>query len=92
MSSTTGDRSTYDLTAILVANELILQLTNMGVTKCIFYVGLHDDLSCIEVHNMVPNDDQLALVNCSGCSAPHKSDVVTLTVDDMSTNMSRLMV
>jgi len=72
------DKTNYTVRFIIIPNEMIDKIREVGIRKCIFYVGLSEDNQSFPILNGKPPDSDLALTNYEGEPSPYISGLITL--------------
>ena len=72
------EKTMYTVIFMNIPNELIDKLYNFGAKRCIFYVGLSENLQEIPILDAKPLNKDLALTDIDGMIIPYKSEILYL--------------
>ena len=68
----------YTVRLMAIPNEMIDKIREVGIRKCIFYVGLSEDNQSFPILNGKPPDSDLALTNYAGEPSPYISGLIII--------------
>ena len=73
------NNTTYTVIFLNIPNELIDKLRYNGIKKCIFYVGLSENVKEFPVLDTAPPIDILAITNREGNPSLYMSKIITIS-------------
>jgi len=79
VSGDESDNQIYKIIYLIIPNELFDKLRDVAVKNCIFYVGLSENSTYVDVLNGVPELHRLAHTNREGEPSPYMSIQITIS-------------